>query len=113
MPGAVSSTLMQPATAVIRQHEVGHVLGLNHSGVWDRAVNGRQEVQRALGVMQPKQAKDMLLRMVNDADPAQREAVMRDVVTIIKSMPTDKFKKLTAEFKTEEPYLVYGRHSGL
>jgi hypothetical protein len=64
--------------------------------------NSLQEVQRTLEVMQPKQAKDQILRMLDEATPAERERVQRDVVTILKSMPLDKRKKILTEFKTEE-----------
>jgi hypothetical protein len=64
--------------------------------------NSLQEVQRTLEVMQPKQAKDQILRMLEEASPADRERVQRDVVTILKSMPLDKRKKILTEFKTEE-----------
>lgn len=61
-----------------------------------------QEVQRTLEVMQPKQAKDQILRMLEEATPEEREKVNRDVVTMLKSMPLDKRKKIITEFKTEE-----------
>jgi hypothetical protein len=61
-----------------------------------------QEVQRTLEVMQPKQAKDQILRMLEGAKPEERERVDRDVVTILKSMPLDKRKKILAEFKTDQ-----------
>jgi len=64
--------------------------------------NSLQEVQRTLEVMQPKQAKDQILRMLEEAAPAELERVQRDVVTILKSMPLDKRKKILTEFKTEE-----------
>lgn len=53
------------------------------------------EVQRALEIMRPKQAKLHVLRMLDDGG-------MDDVVTIVKSMPLDKRKKLFAEFKTDD-----------
>ena len=52
--------------------------------------------------MQPKQAKDQLLRMLDEAGPEELEKVNRDVVTMLKSMPLDKRKKIVSEFKTDE-----------
>lgn len=61
-----------------------------------------QEVQRTLEVIAPKQAKDQILRMLDEASGEDQERVQRDVVTILKSMPLDKRKKILGEFKTEE-----------
>lgn len=61
-----------------------------------------QEVQRTLEVIQPKQAKDQILRMLDEADADEQERVTRDVVTILKQMPLDKRKKILGEFKSEE-----------
>jgi len=58
------------------------------------------QLQRMLEVMNPKQAKDQLLRMLKDA-PNTDDDPMRDVVTILKTMPNDKQKKILAEFKME------------
>ncbi|HEX5106730.1 MAG TPA: hypothetical protein VFV87_23075 [Pirellulaceae bacterium] len=59
------------------------------------------EVQRTLESMQPKQAKDQILKMLDE--PATNiDDPMRDVVTVLKSMADDKRKKLLAEFKTPE-----------
>ena len=51
-------------------------------------------LQRQIEVMQPAQAKDQLLRMLEDE-------AMSDVVTIIMSMPPSKTKKIYAEFKND------------
>lgn len=64
--------------------------------------NSLQEVQRTLEVINPKQAKDQILRMLDEASPEELEDVNRDVVTILKAMPLDKRKKILGEFKTEE-----------
>jgi dihydroxyacetone kinase-like predicted kinase len=61
-----------------------------------------QEVQRTLEVINPKQAKDQILRMLAEAGVENQERVQRDVVTILKTMPLDKRKKILAEFKTDE-----------
>lgn len=61
-----------------------------------------QEVQRTLEVIQPKQAKDQILRMLDEADTEDQERVTRDVVTILKQMSLDKRKKILGEFKSEE-----------
>jgi hypothetical protein len=61
-----------------------------------------QEVQRTLEAINPKQAKDQILRMLEEASPDEQEEVTRDVITMFKSMPIDKRKKIVGEFKTEE-----------
>lgn len=61
-----------------------------------------QEVQRTLEAIHPKQAKDQILRMLDDATGEDEERVNRDVVTMLKAMPLDKRKKILAEFKSEE-----------
>ena len=58
------------------------------------------QLQRMLEVMSPKQAKDQILRMLKDS-PNTDDDPMRDVVTILKTMPGDKQKKILAEFKLE------------
>ena len=59
------------------------------------------EVQRALEVMSPKQAKDQILKMLDEPGAAEDDP-MQDVVTVLKSMADDKRKKLLGEFKTPE-----------
>jgi hypothetical protein len=54
------------------------------------------EVQQTLENIQPKQAKQQLLLMLEDQD------AMSDVVAIIKAMPMDQRKKILGEFKTPE-----------
>lgn len=58
------------------------------------------QLQRTIEAMNPKQAKDQILKMLEDP-PTAEDDPMRDVVTIIKTMPLDKQKKLLAEFKLE------------
>jgi hypothetical protein len=58
------------------------------------------QLQRMLEVMSPRQAKDQILRMLKDT-PNTEDDPMRDVVTILKTMPSDKQKKILAEFKLE------------
>lgn len=55
----------------------------------------RREVQRTLEAIQPAQAKQQILKMIDDD-------AMDDVVAIIKSMPIDKRKKIIAEFKQRD-----------
>lgn len=59
------------------------------------------EVQRALEVMSPKQAKDQILKMLDEPSTVADDP-MQDVVTVLKSMADDKRKKLLGEFKTPE-----------
>ncbi len=58
------------------------------------------QLQRMLEAMSPKQAKDQILRMLKDT-PGTDDDPMRDVVSILKTMPGDKQKKILAEFKLE------------
>ncbi len=59
------------------------------------------DVQRTLETLAPKQAKDILLRMLADEGQTAGDDVVRDVVTIVKAMPEGKLAKIQAEFKTE------------
>ncbi len=52
----------------------------------------RRELQRTIEAMRPNQAKDQLLKMLEDQ-------AMGDVVAIVTAMPVDKRKKIIAEFK--------------
>jgi hypothetical protein len=58
--------------------------------------NSIVEVQQTLENIQPKQAKEQLLLMLEKPDS------MSDVVAIIKAMPMDNRKKILGEFKTPE-----------
>ncbi len=60
-----------------------------------------QELQRTLESLQPKQAKEQILKML-ERGATKTDKPMDDVVTILKAMPTDKRKKLLSEFKTPE-----------
>jgi len=57
--------------------------------------DGLIELQATLEVMHPKQAKNQLLRMIDDD-------AMDHVVGTLKTMPLDRRKKILAEFKTDE-----------
>jgi hypothetical protein len=52
-----------------------------------------REVQMTLEAIKPKQAKEQIVKMIEDDG-------MTDVVAIMKQMPLDKRKKVFAEFKT-------------
>jgi hypothetical protein len=59
------------------------------------------EVQRTLEAIQPKQAKDQIMKVL--AEPkTPTDIPMEDVVRILKAMPLDKRRKILAEFKTPE-----------
>ena len=51
-----------------------------------------KEVQRTLEAIKPAQAKEQILKMLDDD-------AMDDVVTILKNMPIDKRKRIIAEFE--------------
>jgi hypothetical protein len=55
----------------------------------------RRELQRTLEAIQPSQAKQQIVKMLEDD-------AMDDVVAILKSMPIDKRKKIIGEFKQRE-----------
>ena len=59
-----------------------------------------QEVQRTLEAIQPKQAKEQILQMLDEENEEAAQRAMTDVVTMLKAMPLDKRKKILAEFKT-------------
>jgi hypothetical protein len=61
----------------------------------EEQANALQELQRTLEAIQPAQAKDQILKMLDDrADPN----AMDDVVTVLKNMPIDKRKRIIGEF---------------
>lgn len=60
------------------------------------------QVQRTLEAMNPKQAKDQILKMLADGPTSAVDDPMNDVVTILKTMPIDKQKRIVGEFKTED-----------
>lgn len=59
------------------------------------------EVQRTLEAIQPKQAKEQIMKTLSEPKTA-RDNPMEDIVRILKAMPLDKRKKILAEFKTPE-----------
>jgi hypothetical protein len=59
------------------------------------------ELQRTLEAIAPKQAKDQIMTMLKDPTTAA-DKPMDDVVTIMKSMPLDKRRKILAAFTTPE-----------
>ena len=61
-----------------------------------------RELQITLEIIAPKQSKDILREMLNapSSDPADN--VLGDVVTVLKTLPDDKLRKVLAEFKTDE-----------
>ena len=60
------------------------------------------EVQRTLEAISPKQAKDQILKMLEDSPDGVNEKAMSDIVRIMKAMPLDKRRKVLAEFKSEK-----------
>jgi len=62
------------------------------------------EVQRTLEALQPRQAKDQILMMLEEDEANGGDSAMQDVVAILKSMPLDKRRKILGEFKNgDEP----------
>jgi len=60
-----------------------------------------REIEQTLEVIQPKQAKEQLVKMLEESKTATDDP-MEDVVRILKVMPLDKRKKILAEFKTPD-----------
>jgi hypothetical protein len=58
------------------------------------------ELQRTLEAIQPKQAKDQIMKMLEEY-PTEFDQPLQDVVTIMKAMPLDKRRKILGEFKSE------------
>lgn len=59
------------------------------------------QVQMTLEVLQPKQAKNLILRMLADEGLDEDDDVLADIVTIVKAMPQDKLRRILGEFKTD------------
>src|SRR5688572_13690927 len=60
-----------------------------------------REVQLTLEAIQPKQAKEQIMKTLGDPkSPA--DDPMEDIVRILKAMPLDKRKKILGEFKSPE-----------
>lgn len=59
------------------------------------------ELQRTLEAIAPKQAKEQLLKMLEEPKTGSDDP-MEDIVRILKAMPLEKRKKILAEFKTPE-----------
>jgi hypothetical protein len=60
------------------------------------------QLQRTIEAMSPKQAKDQILKMLADSAQTADDEPMRDVVTILKTLPLDKYKKILDQFKAPE-----------
>jgi hypothetical protein len=60
-----------------------------------------REIQQTLEVIQPKQAKDQLIKMLEDPKTTT-DNPMEDVVRILKAMPLDKRKKILQAFTTPD-----------
>lgn len=61
-----------------------------------------RDVQRTLENLSARQAKDIILRTLDDEGLDPSDDVMADIVTIIKEMPEAKLKKILGEFKTDQ-----------
>lgn len=60
------------------------------------------QLQRTIEAMHPKQAKDQILIILGEPPTKPDDDPMRDVVTILKTMPIDKQRKIVGEFKSPE-----------
>ena len=58
------------------------------------------EVQRTLESLPPKQAKEQILKMLDNNNKIEREQTLRDTVKMLKAMASEKQKKILSEFKT-------------
>ncbi len=62
---------------------------------------GLTNVQLKLEAIQPKQAKDLLIKMIADAS-VENDGAWDAAVTMLKNMPVEKSRKIIAEFKTAD-----------
>jgi hypothetical protein len=60
------------------------------------------QLQRTMESMNPKQAKDQIMRMLEASPTRPEDDPLRDVVTILKTMPADKQRKIIGEFKLDD-----------
>ncbi len=60
------------------------------------------ELQQTIEALQPKQAKDQILQIMNTPPRSAEDQPLHDVVNLLKNMPLDKRKKILAEFKLPE-----------
>ena len=67
------------------------------------------EVQQTLEILPPAQAKDLLLRMLQETNSAGETDVFDDVVQMVQAMGESKLKKIFAEFKTNAEQQVLHR----
>lgn len=58
------------------------------------------EVRRRIEVLAPKQAKEQLLKILDDQE-LDADVALEDVVSIIKAMPLERRKKVLGEFKSD------------
>jgi hypothetical protein len=61
-----------------------------------------QEIQQTLEVMNPKQAKDQIIRVLEAPPVIEQDRPLQDVVSILTTMPLDKRKKILSEFKSPQ-----------
>jgi hypothetical protein len=69
------------------------------SGRSDQAI---VELQQTIEALQPKQAKDQILQILDTPPKSADDQPLQDVVNLLKNMPLDKRKKILAEFKLPE-----------
>jgi hypothetical protein len=69
------------------------------SGRTDQAI---VELQQTIEAMQPKQAKEQILQILDTPPRSADDQPLHDVVNLLKNMPLDKRKKILAEFKAPE-----------
>ena len=62
---------------------------------------GLVELQRTLEAIEPRQAKDQVLRFLEESQGEEFEKRLDDMVAIVKSMSLDKRRKIFDEFKTD------------
>ena len=63
--------------------------------------NSVNELRSTLEALRPNQAKNQIMKLLGHPNDPGYDEAMRDVVTILKSMPLDKRKKILSEFKLE------------
>jgi hypothetical protein len=59
-------------------------------------------LQQTLEAMSPRQAKEQILKILDESAASAADDPVRDIVTIMKTMPLDKRRKIIGEFKSPD-----------
>lgn len=76
------------------------IVGMIDSALSKKLDESLLEVQRTLESLPPKQAKEQILKMLDNNNKIEREQTLRDTVKMLKAMASEKQKKILSEFKS-------------